>query len=444
VVPADSGKTSVKLQARSKERPSHLAFVPRAWFAADKNALWADFLVIQLIIVTLLLRLLWLSNVPQSIIFDEPFYVGAAKVMLSWPIPEGQLYAGEPAGIDPNHGHMPLGKVMIAGSMVLLGDNPLAWRLSSILLGTLAIGVFYLLIRRLTGKPWVALFAAFLLSFDNLFFVHSRIATLDIPMTSLMLLGIYFYVTKKPVLAGAMLALAALTKINGGLALGALIGFEVLRLLLQKHQRSRIKEHGANMLIAAGTFTMVFLLALWAMDSRFTLYKTPFEHLSKDFSIGVQLRDNGVPQGIASEPWQWLQNEKAITYYFVNQDTIVDGKSVAQTPLVGFVGQMNPYLIMMWPLALGYLAYVTWRKRDELSPLMLALFGATWGQPLLFALLFDRTSYIFYMVPVLPAICAGIAYFLLDQQLPRIVPLLYCAAILFGFAMQFPFRTIPS
>lgn len=444
MIPMQPDAAEERAETVSQGPSARIRLNMKAWFAADKSTQWANLLMVQLIIVTLLLRLIWLTNVPQSVIFDEPFYVDSARVILGWPVPEGQVYAGEPAGIDPNRGHMPLAKLMIAGSMVILGDNPVAWRLPSILLGTLAVGFLYLLVRRLTGRPWMALLAAFLLSFESLSFIHGRIAMLDMPMTGLLIMGVYLYLAKQPGLSGATLALSTLAKVTGIMGLIALVGFEILRFFLRKDQRTRGWATLANLLVTIGSFTFVFLALLWVMDLSYTRNQTPFDHLKQDYSIGTGLRDNGPPQNIASEPWQWLLNENTIPYYTVNADVIVDNKSVRQNSLIAFVGQMNPYIIMMLPLALGYILDRIWRKRDTTSLFLLALFGATYGQPLFFALFFDRISYLFYMLPVMPAICASIAYFLLDRRIPRLVPLAYCAAVLFGFAMQFPFRTLPS
>jgi predicted membrane-bound dolichyl-phosphate-mannose-protein mannosyltransferase len=389
-----------------------------------------------------LLRLLWLSQPQGALVFDEAYYVNAARVMLGWPVPEGGFYAGAQPGQDPNTEHLPLGKLIIAGSMRLLGDNAFGWRLPSVLFGTAAVGLLYLLVRRLTGRAWVALFSAFIFSFDNLVFIHGRIATLDIFMLSFLLLGLYWYTVERPALAGAALALSTLCKLNGVYGLAAIAGFEVLRFALRPECRARLWRTAADLSTLFGSFLIAFVAVLWPLDAFWTGYDNPVDHVAHVYRYGVALRREGAPLGIESLPWQWLANQIPIPYLKVNASVIVDGTVVGSHSTVEFLGAMNPFVIAMLPLALAYLGYAALQTRGDFALIMLALFGATYLPPFAAAVLMDRISYIFYFLPVLPAICAGIAYFLLDTRLPRIVPLTYAASVLLGFGVLFPFRTL--
>lgn len=420
-----------------------LSPVRSLWLAIVGYDQWATVLVVPLLVATIALRLLWV-NLPQgSLIFDESYYVNAARIMLGWPVPEGSAYAGSQPGVDPNFGHMPLAKVMMVQSMSVFGDNGLGWRLPSALTGTLAVGLLYLLVRRLTGRPWLALFAAFVFSFDNLVFVHGRVATLDMPMVAFALLGVYAYVARSPAIAGGALALSALAKFNGAFVLLAIIGFEVLRLALIAEYRAKWRATLGNLMLLCGVCTVVFLMVLWPLDYLYTNYRSPLDHLASDVLAGLSLRNPGPPQGIASMPWQWLMNDGAIPYLTVKVDMIANGAVVGTASTVKFLGQMNLFVITMLPLALGYLLHAAFIRRNELSMLMLCLMGVTYGQPFVLAVFFHRISYIHYFLPVLPALCAGIAFFLLDSRLPRIVPVVYSIAVLAGFVALFPFRTLP-
>ena len=402
------------------------------------RANWAAIALSQLLLATLLLRLLWLSQPPDQLIFDEVYYVNAARVILGWPLPAGATYADAPAGLDPNTEHLPLAKLIIAGSMRLLGDNAYGWRLPSVLFGTATVGLLYLLVRRVGRREDVALFAAFILSFDNLVFVHSRIATLDIFMLFFLLLGVYFYARARPTLAGAALALAALAKLNGIYGLGAIAAYEVLRFASQPQRRAALRAAGANLLLVFGSFLMVFLVVLWPLDRLWTGYTDPVDHLAHVYEYGVSLTAQEYPSSIESSPWQWLLNEVPIPYLRVNNTVTVDAKVVSSQSIVDFQGAMNPFVIAMLPLAVAYLLERALRTREALPLLMLALFAATYLPSFAMAVLAHRASYIFYFLPVLPALCTGIAYFLLDGRLSRAPALAYAATVVFGFLMMFP------
>src|SRR6267154_5417480 len=114
------------------------------------------------------------------LVFDESYYVNAARVIAGIHPPAGSAYAGSPLGDDPNAEHPQLAKLAMAGSIELFGDGPWAWRLGSLVFGTLAIVGMFALVRTAGGGPWTALGAAGLMAADNLLIVHGRIGTLDI------------------------------------------------------------------------------------------------------------------------------------------------------------------------------------------------------------------------------------------------------------------------
>jgi len=110
-------------------------------------------------------------------IFDELVYIEGAKSILSH---RGIL----------NPEHPPLGKFLIAGGMALAGDNPLGWRLAGMLCGALSVAVVFLWTCLLLKDHALALTAALLTLFNNLIFVMSRNASLDVPMFTFALLGL--------------------------------------------------------------------------------------------------------------------------------------------------------------------------------------------------------------------------------------------------------------
>ena len=109
-------------------------------------------------------------STPDKFYFDEVHYVPAARQMLA------------PATSAPmlNPMHPPLAKQLIALSIRGFGDNPLGWRYPGVLFGSLAIVAVYLCGLALFAAQGPAVAAALLAFFNQMVFVQSRIAMLDI------------------------------------------------------------------------------------------------------------------------------------------------------------------------------------------------------------------------------------------------------------------------
>src|SRR5438309_5493285 len=85
------------------------------------------------------------SAADHVLVFDESYYVNAARVIAGIAPPANATYASAPPGDDPNAEHPQLVKLALAGSIELFGDGPFAWRIGSLVFGTLAIlGMFVL------------------------------------------------------------------------------------------------------------------------------------------------------------------------------------------------------------------------------------------------------------------------------------------------------------
>jgi dolichyl-phosphate-mannose-protein mannosyltransferase len=117
---------------------------------------------------------------PEKFYFDEVHYVPAARQML------------EPTMSTPmlNPMHPPLAKQLIALSILTFGDVPLGWRYPAALFGALAIVAMYFCGLALFAAQGPAVAAALLAFFNQVLFVQSRIAMLDIFALAFGLFGI--------------------------------------------------------------------------------------------------------------------------------------------------------------------------------------------------------------------------------------------------------------
>lgn len=116
--------------------------------------------------------------------------------------------------------HPPLGKDLIALGIAIFGMTGFGWRFFGTLAGVLMVPALYLLVRRLTRAPQLALWAAALLSLDFMRFTQSRIATIDSFVSLFILLGAYCLVwfgqtVPEKGVGGALLPMAL-----GGVAFG--------------------------------------------------------------------------------------------------------------------------------------------------------------------------------------------------------------------------------
>ncbi len=75
--------------------------------------------------------------------------------------------------------HPPLGKDLIALGITIFGMNPFGWRVMGTLMGILMVPAMYLFGMALFKKTRYAFIASFLMTFDFMHFVQTRISTID-------------------------------------------------------------------------------------------------------------------------------------------------------------------------------------------------------------------------------------------------------------------------
>ena len=108
-------------------------------------------MLVALLTAALFLRVVALNTVPPGMTHDEAAFGAEAE----------QILAGErPIYFALGYGHEPLYAYAVALAFRLLGRTLLAMRLTSALLGLLAVLFSYLLARRLLGRGWALLAAA--------------------------------------------------------------------------------------------------------------------------------------------------------------------------------------------------------------------------------------------------------------------------------------------
>jgi dolichyl-phosphate-mannose-protein mannosyltransferase len=399
-----------------------------------------------LLVVAFVLRAIWLNVPAKGLIFDEAYYVNAARVILG--LDAGSHYADAVRGFDPNTEHPALGKLLIAGSMAVLGDNAIAWRLPSLLFGMIALVAVFLIARDASKSAWLPVAVTALVAFDNLTFVHGRIGTLDILVLAPMLVASWLALRGRWILAGVAMGIALLIKITAIYGVGAILLYWLLTdggEFLRRRRRPQIDDVRGPVGFVVITLS-IMLGGLTILDATLSQFPSPVDHIVRIITYGANLKAPitvGHCPEIDSRPWQWLFNDCQILYFRTDVTVREGTEVVAKYAKVEFMGALNPLLAGAIPLAALFTGWYAWRTRNRLALWAVAWAAANYLPYVLLAALTPRIMYIYYAVPLVPAAAVGVVLLLTRAGLPRPIRWGFMAAYLVGFAVFFPFKQIP-
>ena len=395
----------------------------------------------------------------HALINDESYYVDAAEVIAGIHpprmLPAGQVatYPNAPLGTDPNAEHPQGAKLVIAAAIELFGNGPFAWRIGSLLFGSLAILGMYALVRSAGGGPWLAVGAATLMAADTLMIVWGRIAFLDVYALAPMLWGVALYLRGRVLAAAVLLAIAYCMKEASVFALVVIGLLELLPLLLHARQAesagalpaaSQSRPALARLAIMAIGSAALFIVGLWLMGLIAPPYSgdsgqhhlisgEPFGHLS--YIISFAKAFSGAFGG--NQPWQWWYDHGTMTLLRVNPAQsachIPSGYPAGVTclpdALPGFGPQgvrpvsvfflfISPPILALALPALAACAVCALRPRAgsdsprdaEVGALALAWTIGTWVPFELLNLVYGRVSWLYYMVIVMPGVYVAVTH----------------------------------
>jgi dolichyl-phosphate-mannose--protein O-mannosyl transferase len=391
----------------------------------------------------------------HTLIFDEDYYINAARVIDHINPPEGSPYHNAPFGDDPNAEHPQLAKLIIAAGIKIFGDGPLGWRLGSIIFSLIALAALYALVRAAGGSGWLAAGAAGVGALDNLMLVQGRIGTLDIYAVALMIIAATLYLRRHPIWAGVALGIGACMKEVALYLLVALVILEALRVLRawwtkegdQKLVRAYLRPLG----IVVGASLVSSLLLLWLLDVLVPGYDpgthaiyggSPFTHFFHIYHFALLLKSESGKPGIASTPWEWLLNEKAIPYAKTAVNSVANGQIVATRAIYFFQGEMNPFIIFLAVPAVCGCVAMWWRGADTVALVGVAWCLGTFVPSAAESVISDRVDYLYYMLIVMPGLYMVLARVFADRRMPRSATVGWMAMLVYGFADLFPIRTL--
>jgi dolichyl-phosphate-mannose-protein mannosyltransferase len=329
---------------------------------SDANIVQRDPLIWCGAIALGFLALVWHRlGVPSKMFFDEIHYVPAARKLL------------EMQSANPEH---PLfAKEVIAASIAMFGDQPVAWRLPSALFGTAGLFAFGRAVWWLTRRRFATLAAMGLLITSFAWFIQSRIAMLDMVMAGLAMLALWqaALAFDRPLRRARWhLALAGLLF---GLSLGAkwsvapaamLPGLAFVALRLRDHGRRGLVEHGTRPIEGmsiweAGLWLGTLPLAVYWLTYLPTFFYAynPTDPLSPIawHRYMLQLQDSVTKLHPYRSIWpDWIVNWRAVWYLYENIDGAQRGVLLIGNPFTMLAGL--PALV--WCLWAGI-----WRQRND-------------------------------------------------------------------------------
>jgi dolichyl-phosphate-mannose--protein O-mannosyl transferase len=372
---------------------------------------------------------------PDKFYFDEVHYVPAARQMLEPVMPVPML----------NPMHPPLAKQLMALSIRTFGDVPLGWRYPSVLFGSLAIVAIYLCGLVLFAAQGPAIASALLAFFNQMVFVQSRIAMLDIFALAFGLLAIASFMhgfrKQNPhlwfALAGLAFGLSAACKWSGLFPLAICIVIVAVIRLMQSWRTQFADgntgdwyrpELWPDFRYWHSAACFVFIPAVVYLATFVPLYGLSVPDLleaqRRIFSDNTTTAIAGHTYMSAWPSWPLLV--RPVWYLF---DKIGDDRIAA----IVFLG--NP--LVLWPAlpALGVCLrdWIAARRADAF--LILAFY---FGPYLTWALLPRTLGFLYYYLPSATVASLALVYVLRRGNSPRWLLWAFVTVACAGFAVMLP------
>ena len=339
----------------------------KSWISAVIH--WPHAWICLLVFITLVLHFSIITQ-PRTYIADEGYYVADAKSIIAH---QGTL--------TPEH--PPLGKLFIINGIRIFGDNPLGWRFFSVIFGTISIVLLYFICRRLKLGNNATLIATGLFAFENLSFIQASVAMLDVYYLTFMLAALLFFISRKYFLAGILAAFSMLSKLNGSAILGVFFLYWLLT------EQNNWRQIVVPVITASVSFLALLPLMNYALFSQMT---NPFQAVQIMLSgVGSNTFSHAALRFDGSLPWDWLMNGGAIIYHSEPQYIAILSFTIS---------------IFIIPCVL-YLLYKS-IKSDRSSLLSLIWFACNFLPWIAISLVFNRTTYVYYMYPAVIGLTIGI------------------------------------
>lgn len=419
----------------------------------------------------------WHLERPGKLSFDETYYVKEGWSLIRFGTemriragidkPDELWNAGDTDVFDPALGnivvHPPVGKWMIgAGEWLLGADDPVGWRVTVALLGTLSILVVGRVALRLFGSVTLAAVAALLIALEGLHLTMSRTALLDMVLMFWVLVGFAALLVDRdrsrellarrlaarpedeqpdrgPWLgwrpwrwvAGVALALATSTKWSG-LFFVAVLGIMTVLWDLGARRAAGVRHWGRAAILGDGPYAAVQLVVVtavlypltwlgWFRSEHGYLRDWAATHpgegltwLPESLRSFVKYHEDmwafnttlTTPHGYASKPWTWLLQWRPTSFFYESSHRGDPGCAVDScSQAVHSIGTVT-----FWWVGIVALLVVAWHwvvRRDWRAGAIAAGVLAGYGPWFIWH---ERTTFAFYAVVFAPYVALAITF----------------------------------
>ena len=330
----------------------------------------------------------WNLGTPDSLVFDEVYYVDGARDYLA-------------GGVEVTNGaaefvvHPPLGKWLIALGIALFGDTSTGWRIASAVIGTLSIALIYLVAKRLFNSDYLALVAAGLMTIDGLHLVMSRTALLDIFLMFFLIAAFLALLYEKHLATAIFLALALATKWS---AVYFIIAIGIYLAITNWRKLSYYLP----------TIPIIYLISWtgwFASDQGWSRNHSSnpilsFIHYHREilnFHTGLK-----TDHSYEASPWNWLILGRPTSFFYESPKTC-GAENCSQeilamgTPVIWWFG------LVALAITIGYFL----SRREKVAGLILMGLFSNYLPWLLFP---ERTTFYFYAISFFPFLILAIIY----------------------------------